>query len=201
MIYTTYPSASFSIVRPVVHRHDPLLGQGVVALRSRFRQATLSRLENSLGWPSTGKLEWWSVVDLQLANVLGFKALDSCDWSCDAGSIDAIWHLEKLWVVRTMPLKVSRCWQFSQYVCPCHILQFTHPDIAVLKSCTCRCSAGRLAGRIRSFKAGWQMRVPLLEKRPLPTWIFESVDTFHARNVFWDSDCLLLVSQNFGTLA
>jgi hypothetical protein len=40
--------------------------------------------------------------------------LDSCDWSCDAGSIDAIWHLEKLWVVRTMPLKVSRCWQFSQ---------------------------------------------------------------------------------------
>lgn len=131
MIYTTYPSASFSIVRPVVHRHhDPLLGQGVVALRSRFRQATLSRLENSLGWPSTGKLEWWSVVDLQLANVLGFKALDSCDWSCDAGSIDAIWHLEKLWVVRTMPLKVSRCWQFSQYAsmfvhdtyCSLHVL-------------------------------------------------------------------------------
>ena len=125
-------------------------------------------------------------------------------WNGDQWSIcnwQMIWHLEKLGGVRTRPLNVSRCWQFSQYVCPCHILQFTHPDIAVLKSCTCRCSAGRLAGRIRSFKAGWQMRVPLLEKRPLPTWIFESVDTFHARNVFWDSDCLLLVSQNFGTLA
>ena len=124
MIYTTHPSASFSIVRPVVHRHDmswssTLLGQGVVALRWRFGQATLSRLENSLGWPSTGKLEWWSVVDLQLANFLGFKVVDSCDWSCDAGSIDAI--LKKLWVVRT-PNHVAEGVQVHAQILHLHIL-------------------------------------------------------------------------------